>query len=819
MTPSHPVPTAIALDVLGAIDLRREGEQLADVLAQPKRFGLLIYLVLRRPGEFISRDELVGVFWPESTERRARASLRQALRFLRSHLGQGVIVNRGDAEVRVAPGTVSCDAVAVLRALDAGDDRAAVDRYGGELLPGFLLAGVYGFDRWLQAERQKLRAAAIRAALRAAGAAEARGDLAGACERTRWALGLQPTDEAVARRLISLLARAGNRAGAVVAYEALESRLAEELELEPSPETVELIETVRSAAGKAGAPGRTGGAPPFSPQRVLVLGLENPAGDERLKAVGRLAADAVAQGLATIPELEVVPPMALGEGGTGGGGADPPERGERGLPADLVELARRTGAGTVVGGACYLDGDRLHLRARITDVVNGRLLEAPEPVAGSASSPLGAVEELRDRIMTVLAPTLTRRAVHVRKAARPPSIEAYTAYLEGLEHFIRGEWETALGRFRESVSLEPGYALPRIVWAITLWNLGALAEARATAREAAELGESLGRFERAVLDTVLAWLDGDWAAAHRAARVQAELAPGSIPHFQVAEEARRLNRPREAREVLSALDPEEGELRGWIFYWIELTAAHHLMGDHTRELELASRCRRLHPDDPVATLLEIRALAALGRPADVAHLLDQALAVPGAREPTPGALLREAALELMAHGRPDAADPLLERAVAWYEERVEHDDAEALRRDLARTLYHGGRLEDARQIFADLAGNGDGGIRAVGHHHGQLQAHLDQGYLAVIAAGRGDRQEADRWCRKLEALDGPFLYGAQWFWLAAVAALHGDPDGAVSLLRRAFADGLPHELFIHTDPHLRRLRGHQGFDALMRPRG
>ena len=102
---------------------------------------------------------------------------------------------------------------------------------------------------------------------------------------------------------------------------------------------------------------------------------------------------------------------------------------------------------------------------------------------------------------------------------------------------------------------------------------------------------------------------------------------------------------------------------------------------------------------------------------------------------------------------------------------------------------------------------------------GALQAHLDAGYLAVIAVRSGSRDEVERLRRHLEELDAPFLYGAPWFWRACIAALDDDADRAVSLLRRAFAEGLPHELFLHTDPHLLRLRGHAGFDSLMRPRG
>ena len=79
--------------------------------------------------------------------------------------------------------------------------------------------------------------------------------------------------------------------------------------------------------------------------------------------------------------------------------------------------------------------------------------------------------------------------------------------------------------------------------------------------------------------------------------------------------------------------------------------------------------------------------------------------------------------------------------------------------------------------------------------------------------------KAARWRAYLEDLDGPFLYGSNWFWLAATDALAGDRDRAVLRLRRAFADGLPMGLFIHLDPHIARLRGYDRFEALLRPRG
>jgi DNA-binding SARP family transcriptional activator len=822
----------LRLVLLGRVALDPVSTGANAVVVQPKRLALLVWLTLRRPGEFVRRDELLGTFWPDSTEERARASLRQSVRFLRAHLGSDIITKRGDAELGIERDMLTCDAIDFMSAATQRDADRAMQCYGGDLMPGFLLDGAHDFDRWLHAERQRLRTIAVEAALRAATRAEDDGDHGRAAERLEWAQRLEPTDEAVARRLMSALARAGNRAAAVATWETLAQRLRAELDLEPSPQTYELFATIRDAvSGADAATGAAGfGACELSPQRILVLELENRTGDARHNVLASLAAETVARGLADVPDLEVVPPVAVrpaiynaprdanAPGVTDAPGVDVADAADpSGLPAALAALARRTGAGTLITGSIDRAAGILWFRTRATDVAGGRLLPGPEPVQVDEASPIEGIELLRERVVTAIAPLLTRRVVHVRPAARPPSVAAYRAYLDGHEQFVQGEWDAAIAHFRHAVELSADYALPRIVSAIALWNLARLRESHATALEADAMRESLGRFERAVLDMVLAWLRGDWVAAHRAVVVQAGMAPGSIPHFQVAQESRRLNHPREAREVLGRLDADDGELRGWIYYWLELSTANHMLRDHTRELEVASRCRHLHPHDPLAALLEIRAFAGLGRDRDVMRVVEQVLVSTSGRKTAAGEILVEAALELRAHGAATAGAALMQRAVEWYRADTRTDASQ--RRRYARALFHANQLDEARGIFEELAATSAGRVQPVGQHHPHLAAHLDEGFLAAIAAATGDETQLERWCTVLEDLEGPFMYGAQWYWLAVVAAIRNDNDRAVRMLRRAFADGLPMENYVHTDPHLARIAGDERFDAIMRPRG
>jgi Tol biopolymer transport system component/DNA-binding SARP family transcriptional activator len=235
-----------SLRVLGGVELEGpDGEPVRPVLAQPRRLALLIYLTAAGSG-FHRRDTPLGMFWPEVDEGRARQGLNRAIYFLRQFLPPEAIQTRGDHEVGVSEERLACDAVQFQKALAAGELETALALYRGDLAPGFLVDEAPEFVRWLEGERDRLREQAVRAAVELAAREEAAGR-----DRTaeRWlgrAEELAPLDEGVAGRRMRLLDRLGERAGAVRVFEALRERLRDELEVDPSPETVALMAAIRS---------------------------------------------------------------------------------------------------------------------------------------------------------------------------------------------------------------------------------------------------------------------------------------------------------------------------------------------------------------------------------------------------------------------------------------------------------------------------------------------------------------------------------------------------------------------------------------------
>ena len=85
----------VRLVVLGPLDVRDPvGREVRSVLAQSKRLALLSYLALAGRDRFRRRDTAVGLFWPDGDQVAARASLRQALSWLRHELGSAALTPR-----------------------------------------------------------------------------------------------------------------------------------------------------------------------------------------------------------------------------------------------------------------------------------------------------------------------------------------------------------------------------------------------------------------------------------------------------------------------------------------------------------------------------------------------------------------------------------------------------------------------------------------------------------------------------------------------------------------------------------------------------
>lgn len=294
----------IQFRLLGGLGLTGpDGTTLRSVLAQPKRVALLAYLALARPRGFHRRDRLLALFWPESDQERGRAALSQATYYLRRSLGESIVTSRGIGDLGVSPTHLWTDVAAFESAVESGQTRIALDLYQGELLPAFHLRDAPEWERWLDAERARLGALGCETAWSAASDALAAGASEDALRLARHASDLAPYDEAGIRRLILLIEQVNGRAAALHAYEEAASRLDQDLGVEPSAATQELIAGIRTPVHDSSGPpvhDRPASARPATPPLASTA---VPALPARSSSAGRIRTLRLGATIATIGVL------------------------------------------------------------------------------------------------------------------------------------------------------------------------------------------------------------------------------------------------------------------------------------------------------------------------------------------------------------------------------------------------------------------------------------------------------------------------------------------------------------------------------------
>lgn len=242
----------IRLQTFGSVDVRgSDGRAAGSLLSQPKRLALFVYLAVARPRGFHRRDHVLALFWPDADDIRARASLNQALSFLRRELGEAAIASRGADAIGIAEHGVTSDVMEFEQAMDDRRWSSALDLCSGPFLQALHVDDAPGVVEWADRERERLNAAAVQAGMNLANDHRDRGNVAAALSAVRRAREFAPLDELALRLELLIAAESGNRAAAAMTFDDYRERLARELGVEPSSRTRALVESIKDGSFSA----------------------------------------------------------------------------------------------------------------------------------------------------------------------------------------------------------------------------------------------------------------------------------------------------------------------------------------------------------------------------------------------------------------------------------------------------------------------------------------------------------------------------------------------------------------------------------------
>lgn len=257
--------TKLFLSVLGDLRVALDGAPVSDFESIKAR-ALLVYLAVQaRSGH--SRNSLAGLLWPDVPDDSARNNLRQTLASLRQtlrdrqapdrpllHITRDTVQLNPDAYcwtdvAQFGAHLTRCSAHAHRHpetcTVCAAEREQAVALYQGDFLQHFFLPDSVPFEEWALLQRERARRQMLEALEHLADYHQFRGAYDQALNVALRELEVDPWRERACQQAMCAHLARGDRGAALAQFERSRRILLEEMNADPSPETVALYESIR----------------------------------------------------------------------------------------------------------------------------------------------------------------------------------------------------------------------------------------------------------------------------------------------------------------------------------------------------------------------------------------------------------------------------------------------------------------------------------------------------------------------------------------------------------------------------------------------
>jgi len=229
--------------------------------------------------------------------------------------------------------------------------------------------------------------------------------------------------------------------------------------------------------------------------RIAVLPFENRSDTEELAWLSTVLAEMVITDLSQASTLHVLSNQELF--------AAVPEElimaGSAAAPAQLEELVRRSGAGTVLTGNYAQLGETLQVSLSVLDADTGKILDARR-ASGAPDEVFEIVDGLSRDLRLALALNDDDTLDRDLRDVTTESLEAYRYYVEGLQLDLRLKREEAIPLLQQAVRIDPTFAMAHARLGWIQQNLGRAGAARQSFEAAFSHRERLPDRERFMVE-------------------------------------------------------------------------------------------------------------------------------------------------------------------------------------------------------------------------------------------------------------------------------------------------------------------------------
>ncbi len=418
--------STLRVRVLGGLELRSPEDA---PVRLPTRKTALLLAMLALDAKGLRRESLCSVIWPDRSEPQARSSLRQALAAIRAAIPEDDPDIRLDSDVERVQLAAAPEAVdarrfeALAAAKDPGSLSAAACLYQGDILAGIALPEP--LDAWFAPHRQAWRGKALQLVETLSRLEVQTEEVRAACgSLAERLLAADPAAEEAHRALIRLHLAQGRPNAALRQLDLCREALRRELDTEPEPQTLALLQegpathpaaaTARPADG-AGPPAL---APPQARDRdqpgIIVMPFDNLSGE----ADGYFCDGVVEEitgALSRVKEFFVIARQSAFT--------------YKGRFVDVREVGRQLGVHYVVEGTVRRGGDRLRISVQLVDAETRAQLWL-DRYEGATTDVFDFQDRIAAQVAGAILPAVRNAEIAVAARKPPGNLRAHDLVLQ-----------------------------------------------------------------------------------------------------------------------------------------------------------------------------------------------------------------------------------------------------------------------------------------------------------------------------------------------------------------------------------------------------
>lgn len=610
----------LKLRTLGGLTLEGlEASAVGGAVLHRKRLALLAVL---GASDGVSRDKLLGLLWPESSETRARHALAQSLYALRRALDIDDLV-LGNQELRVNRAVLEVDVWSFERLLGAGHLDDAVALYRGPFLDGIYVDDARAFEEWVSTERQRLSQRYAHALESLAALAEQAGAFGEAVKWWRQLALFDPLAAGPALGVMRSLVAGGDAAAALQHASLYRAHVSSELGIQCSHELSALADSVRAQLAPIASQSSADLAPSSSvriEERTAEQRQASSAPNDGLYSRPDILASGQSEGtrrwrreigvaVACLLLLATFGAARLARGFKGGVARLDPDRvavfpfvvGAAGVdyladgmvnllaaaldsaatvqivdprsllarvnaapntrtdPAAAAAIAKEFGAGGfVLGNVTELNG-RVELTASLYNTQSTKEVATRASVSGDRSATFGLIDHLAEELLAARLKAPGQRLDRLA-ALTTSSLPALKAYLLGEREMRVRHYFLAMERFQDAIACDTSFALAHYRLSMAADWSGQTELADSAAARATRYASRLSAHDRMLVEALAAWRTNDIDEAERQYRTLILHHPDDVEAWYQLGEVYFHNNPARGLSFLDARAPFERAL-------------------------------------------------------------------------------------------------------------------------------------------------------------------------------------------------------------------------------------------------------------------